>query len=692
MSAAGRRSDPMLPQPPATDRPNRSWMCGKLGASHSCYSGPNAAGRCPLRDVCRPQRTWQGKRRPFLVLATLLAIVTISIASFTTTGYSLIKPGELTTSHAQILAGSLDSERCATCHPSASGSLVNWFLTASTGVAEQGHANVDQTDRCLNCHHSLAKPDVARSAHNVTGQSRDLIRLASTSLRDPSKHSGPRTSINQDDIACGVCHQEHHGAGANLMLVSDAKCQSCHAASFNQFSIDHPDWAEWPYGNGGEIAFNHATHASKHFPASASRSIEASFRCNLCHEQTANNEITRTRSYERACATCHDEALKISSAEGIELVSLPMLPQNLAASQKDWPIRATGLIDGSVAPLTELLSRGDAVVSRAIGELPSREFAQLDVNNAKHRAAALAIASGSQSMLADIAGRGHEAIRQRAIDAGVHPDTLNEFLRSLPPQLIADTLADWFRASVNTVHEEIAESIPSPSDQVLAGDDLLAADASTDLLEVNDLLTIDPLLTEPLSLEAMAPTTSDDENHSKRFDAAKMLTSGGWYRDDLWLSIRYRGVSHSDATLRATIEMLACLSPEDPVRVRMLAAVAIQSCIQCHPTAVDAKPQWTATALVGRRDSFTRFSHGPHVNIASLADCTQCHRVGSPQATRSDTPQVNLAGFKSDSGIVSDFEPLNRSLCVGCHTTQAAGDACTTCHRYHVQFSHDEKP
>ena len=33
---------------------------------------------------------------------------------------------------------------------------------------------------------------------------------------------------------------------------------------------------------------------------------------------------------------------------------------------------------------------------------------------------------------------------------------------------------------------------------------------------------------------------------------------------------------------------------------------------------------------------------------------------------------------------VSDFEPLPRQSCAACHHVNAAGDGCTTCHRYHI--------
>ncbi|MCG8653837.1 MAG: hypothetical protein MI861_28620, partial [Pirellulales bacterium] len=79
---------------------------------------------------------------------------------------------------------------------------------------------------------------------------------------------------------------------------------------------------------------------------------------------------------------------------------------------------------------------------------------------------------------------------------------------------------------------------------------------------------------------------------------------------------------------------------------------------------------------VGRQGLFTKFSHAPHLNVAQLADCTHCHRVRSPQAEVA----VNVASLV-------EFEPLGRNSCASCHTRRAAGDACTKCHRYHIDYS-----
>ncbi len=718
-----RRTDRELPQPPARDRPNRPWLCGQLGSEHACDIGPNAHGQCPLRHVCKPTRTWHAKRRPWLAASFAVALVLVVIVLAYPVNPIWIKPGELSTPHAQILSTAMESQRCETCHPSVSVSSLSWFFSAG-----DAHDGIDQTERCLKCHHSLAPSSLARSAHNVPEATRNLIRLASSAIPPAKAAFSPATPHGkQDDLACGVCHQEHHGPDANLKLVSDARCQTCHSTTFDRFSTNHPGWDSWPYGNGGEIGFDHSKHLNKHFPASTVGGSAVEFRCDACHSQNTQNEITRTESYESACAACHDESLKIASGEGIELVSLPMLPAELANQEKGWPSRATGFLDGGLSPLAELLLRSDPSVASAIEAFPARDFSQADVSSSVHRGAATGIAKGTKSLLVDIASNGQTAIARRAQDAGIHSVTLDEFLRSLPPQLVSDTLGLWFsdpKASDTFGGFDSQEVIGSPSDQLRnTSDSLLSVDAllDGDSLDGDLLSGEDDLLgggSDLLSNDVLS-NSSDLHVEKKRmpdgrFDASLMMPAGGWYRDDVRMAIRYRGVSHADATLRATIEMVSQVPTGDPVRDRILALTAIQSCVECHPSSVSSQPTWVSKPRVGRTDLFTKFSHGPHLNIAALADCKQCHTIasGEPASERSgnSVPMAKRGGAKNgrlevlavshsiasgtplltksvESSIEPhrDFERLDKESCVGCHTPHASNDSCTTCHRYHIR-------
>jgi hypothetical protein len=116
-----------------------------------------------------------------------------------------------------------------------------------------------------------------------------------------------------------MCHQEHHGATHDLTYMSDAACQACHQEQFHSFATDHPEFDRWPNERRTRIAFDHASHQAKHFPAE-----KEAFACTLCHQQAASG-FQETLGYGASCAKCHDSDLATSWETGIPFVSLPML-------------------------------------------------------------------------------------------------------------------------------------------------------------------------------------------------------------------------------------------------------------------------------------------------------------------------------------------------------------------------------
>ncbi len=405
-----RRDDINIPDPPANDRPGDHWMCGRRGDQSPCSQGPDRRGSCPLADVCRPRRTWAGRRRQ--ITWTLLAVVALGMLIASRRNYSstFYQPGKLSTPHAQILAGTVTRARCAACHPGASTSPTSWF--DPTG---EGHQSISQTDRCLDCHHTTIDPSRAKLAHNlpqrVRERIRDQVRLAST--RPASWHDSlPGPAVDQNNIECSACHREHRGKTASLVELSDAQCQTCHADRFGSFATSHPDWDRWPYGRGDAIAFNHRTHMNKHFPAASRDGTAISFDCRSCHRATEQGEVARSPGYESACQTCHDEALRLEAAQGFDLLALPTLPPEAARAAGNWPEAATGFADGQITPLLQLLLRGDEKFAKAVGDLPGRDFSRLDVDQPEQLAAATDIAVAHRQILAAITDRGHTSILQ----------------------------------------------------------------------------------------------------------------------------------------------------------------------------------------------------------------------------------------------------------------------------------------
>lgn len=701
-------------------------MCGRAGDSN-CSRGPSAKGICPLAEACHPTATWHGRRKKFVALVLLVFAVTIGVATNRRFAPAVLKPGELSTPHAQILSGTMTSARCASCHPSSS--TEGQFFEADT----DGHRGVTQSDRCLDCHHTTMGRQNAMFAHNLPAAARAELRIASAArANDSSWHDLlPAASVNQNDVECAACHREHRGANGNLLAITDSQCQTCHQDRFGSFASAHPEWDRWPYGRGGDIAFNHASHANKHFPASKVAGRAMPFQCVNCHQRTAENEIVRSASYEIACGSCHDEALQLQAAEGIELLALPTIPESAAGAIGDWPESATGFYDGVISPFAELLFRTDSETSMALRRT-GHDFGTMEMQD--DAPDAIQVAMAHRRLLREVDQLGQAALSDRLLAAGVTPNVSEDFLRALSPQLISDASIHWFggaSASPKQAGRTRSKSVRvaafgpesrrtlrlasgrdddlllqgKPDDRStnsagnddLLNNDLLSDDLLSDDLLSDDLLSDDETLDEddllgssllgapgdPLDSDvsdvdplAFAPSHREDER-SEPFDASKMLPRGGWFRDDLRMAIRYRATGHDDPVLRATVEMVGQLSLTDPVRKRLMSTPAVAACVVCHP-AVESRNSWRSAPLVGRPGDFTKFAHGPHLNIAGLGDCRHCHEVESGQSVAKPPGSVGTI----------DFAPLTRQACAACHTPHAAGDACVKCHRYHI----DQRP
>lgn len=673
-----RREDFTLPDPPAIDRPGDRWECG-VGGSSPCSRGPDANGRCPLSDSCHPRRTWHGRRKQLSLLTSLAVVLLVFVVAYSKREAEVFKPGDLATPHAQILAGTLASERCAACHGEAAESPLQWMWSS-----DSDHPPLTQSDRCLDCHHRTMDRSTAMFAHNLPRQTREAIRLASTKdvHAAQEEHSSwnqwlPGPAVDQDNVACGACHREHHGATGDLLNVSDSQCQTCHSRRFGSFATSHPNWGRWPYGRGGDISFDHASHAGKHYPATIHDGAAAKFQCSDCHPRGSDGELMRSTSFEHACAGCHEAPLALETIAGVELLSLPSLETESAERIPEWPSAATGFYDGKVAPLADLLIRGDESVAAALREIPQQDFSRIAIEDHPSVQAAETIAVAHERLLKEIATGGQSVLVDRTLRMGVKRDTVLSLVRTISPQLVQEASKRWFRSDESSDNVSSDSSLPTPgvdpskSDRLdgdlLDGDDLLG----------ESLLGSDPLAGDPLAEPLRLDADEIGGDLSPSFDVDQMLPAGGWYVDDERLSIRYRGSGHDDPVLKSVVEMISQLPPADRSRQALLQTPAVAACVECHPGAVSVRPTWVSRPLVGRRDQLTKYSHRSHLNVAQLSDCRHCHRIESANATN-----VRLVGAAK---MMREFAPLSKQACVACHVPKAAGDNCTTCHRYHVR-------
>lgn len=631
-----RNDDLALPDPPNTDRPAERFKCGRLGEPGACTHGPSGKGTCPFRSTespdqaCRPTRTWVGKRR-------LLATASVAILVAVLIGVGVLsdptwwaKPGELSSAHAQLLANlasqgesGMQNQSCSTCHSTSSLDSVGNVLTKPSS-----HGSTDLTNKCVDCHHATTPPAVARMAHNLSPIDRAEIRSGSVSTSNGlSLVALLGSSVDQESISCSVCHREHQGSLADLTAMADSQCQSCHAVQFDSFAGNHPEFAMYPSPKRSAVAFDHSSHYQKHFPEStatlSSGELSKLHDCKSCHGIDATGDTVLRVDYD-TCAKCHDESIQVATAS-VNWFALPTVPEEVFASDQRaaWPDAATGWFDGRLSPLMQLMLRSDGVTDNQLQRLRGGDLSGLDGENIDDLKLGRDVAARMAAVLRDVASEGQVAIQRRLTTAGISDDVIGRLLSELSPQLIDSATGTWFSSSSE-----------SP----------------------------------------------------KRFDSAGKLVMGGWYRDDLTMSLSYRGRGHQDDVIRGLVELCASLPRDDVIAKQLRESVEVKSCTQCHMNASHIVGAWHTGTRTANEDSLapsrglTKFHHGPHLTSKQGGGCIDCHRL----ETTSDL-QVQLASVASDRDRQTShgFANIHKADCVSCHNPSAASDSCVTCHDYH---------
>lgn len=644
------------------ERPNQPWVCGLMEAGHACAVGPTAAGGCPalgdcapVRDGdrwqcnrsalrggecdegptpdggcgrvlrCHPVRSLRSKRGRFVAACTVFAAGALAIMLSSDWRDAAIAPGPLSQQHAQLLARGSAAANCAACHSAAERSVGGWV--AATVV---GHGSgPTQSELCMKCHDKTISPEFALAAHNVPAE---LLHKISQSRGGATAAAG--------ELACATCHREHHGAAFNLTALNNAACQACHQERYHSFASDHPDFGAWPYERRTRIAFNHASHQGKHF---AER--KQTFDCRSCHVEDGSRAVQLTASYEAACATCHDDKIATSVAKGVPMLVVPTLDvEALKAAGHDigaWPAAATGDFDGRLPPAMKLLVSADASAAKAMTVLGADfEFLDVDPDDENQLAACADLAKAIKELLADVSKRGPVAVRER----------LNAVLGREVSEVQVESLIAGL--SVDTVRGAVAAWWPE-----------LASESNT------------------------------WAGNSKLVGTGNVPygPAGDWSRDDTRLSIRYQPVAHADPVLASWLAMLAETPGMEsrPLELAMFKELskptAAGLCASCHSVEENGSGKiainWQTLPLSRKRPlrGFTRFSHGPHLLLPQLSDCTECHAVNASAATA-----TSYAGWNPHT-FVSEFQPMSKRQCAECHTATAAGDACQSCHNYHVE-------
>jgi predicted CXXCH cytochrome family protein len=639
-------------------RPQQAWQCGLADEGPPCPLGPDGSGRCPGAGACRPVRDgerWKCNRStlrggpcddgpgpdgacsvvyqctPVRSLRTRrgrfvagVAVAAIGAACMALSGpwrNEVIWPGRLSVHHAQLLEGQGATLRCAQCHAAADESAGEWWTRFTNGQTSDSR----QSMLCVNCHGKTVEPQLAMAAHGV-GVERLLG--SKTEGANPSARLDDRLRDPSEPIACAACHREHQGANHNLVAMRNDACQACHRQQFDSFADDHPDFGAWPYERRTRIAFDHASHQGKHFPAE-----KREFSCAACHQPDATGERQLTASYAASCAECHDTGIDASLAEGLPLLSLPTIDVDALAEAGErvdaWPAAATGDFEGMLSMPAALLLAADPRLADVVAAFgPRLNLYDVDPDDGKQLDAVADLGGAIRSLVEELSDHGATTIGHR-LELVLGRELARAEVEALSRRLTTETLAafrdQFFKAAGTTA----SESGPSPA-------------------------------------------------------------GNSWVNDARTLSLRYLPAGHADPWMRAWLDVAAeaasgpYASIAEPLLGAAMKPTAPGQCGSCHSVERDAAGkltiQWRPFDSKTAPRELTRFDHGPHLIQPQMGDCASCHRIRSG---------VETAGYSGDDPhqFVSGFEPISKAACVACHTASAAGDGCTQCHNYHITQS-----
>ena len=661
------------------ERPNQLWLCGLDCEAEPCTLGPLARGRCPgssachpvregdrwrcnrstLRGgpcdegpspsgeccqkyVCTPVRSLRARRGRFVCASFLSALGLLCITMSSNWRNQVLLPGDLTSHHAPILERSTQTEKCANCHAAGNQTFVEWLQHAT----DESLSTPSQTELCLECHAKQIPREWATAAHSIATEKLQLISA--------TDQYGPRRVDPLQPLACATCHREHHGAEHLLSWMSDQACQACHQEQYHSFVDGHPEFKKWPTARRTRIAFDHVAHEAKHFPKE-----KQTYACNACHQQAIDGDFQRTLDYSSACSQCHDRDMHASWEKGIPVFSLPML--EIAALEDagfdigQWPEEASDEFDGALPPITKFLLMAEPETLIALETLGSDfDFFDVDPDDEEQLRAASIVVVATKRLLYQIIQNGQSEIGTRVnvvLGRNVLPHELTALAAHLPPETMAVVLEQWLT--------NLPAEFSNEEDQ----------------------------------LTQKEPTLS--ENEPTREYSQKLVSSGGWFRDDLSLAIRYQPSGHDDPWLATWIDVIAEATgrPQgktvEPLLKQLMKPTAVGQCGSCH--SLDRQPDgrllvhWYAKQAAHPTAEFTKFSHRPHLLQTELADCKYCHQANSEAKVMESYTEFSPQNF------VQGFRAITKSQCTDCHHSQSAGQSCSQCHNYHVHGTSTER-
>jgi hypothetical protein len=632
----------------------------------------------------------------------------------------VLSPGPLTGAHSDL--------QCATCHTVYDRGLTGWIGTALTGDGS------DDSSACIGCHEIGSNPLGPHS------QDPQTLQALSERLEVRASYQTPRllltgggslfdTSDTGSKVACDACHREHRGHDAMLTSIDNHTCQSCHALYFSSFADGHPELVRYPSDRRTHIIFDHSRHITRHFAEARVAAGKPPAACGDCHEPDLFGRQMLVQRFDDTCADCHrgqiDGSDRLAGTTAIPVLAVPGIDLSVLEgrgfSVGEWPWYA----EDELTPFMTLLLAGDRQTRRDLRVTASLDLLDLDDADHEQLAAVTRVAWSVKQLLFDVMVEGAPALRARLeATTGQRLDKaeLADLIGALPRDVVGAAQEEWFpellqevtrlregrlmvipeapseaQTGPQVIPEEVAdqpELQPGEDDDLLIDDDELLAGDDDDLLidddELlagdDDLLAADP---DDLLIDDAAGAPAEEPEplvELPAVDPERWAALGGWYRQDL--TLYYRPLGHADRFMQTWLDVLAATAGtrHEAIARPLLSALtdrlAPGACGKCHSIdhQVDGPMQinWQPTRISDAETRFTTFSHATHFSLFDRDGCISCHVV--------DHQADYLSAFKDQdpTSYAPGFKGIQKQLCAGCHVPDVAGDACTTCHSYHV--------
>ena len=503
-------------------------------------------GRCvPLKNA------WHSRYSLALNLAVLTA-GGLLVSMVLSNRHTFFAPGELSGGHRQILAGTLGAARCGQCHPAA-------------------HAmapSVTQDQLCLNCHQVHLANAHHGLAHDLSREQIERVRWE-RSCQGAGHPSPPPTEHEETRTTCAQCHREHHGDTQSLKLLTDARCQACHQQRFASFTNGHPEFNHYPRSRAKHIAFDHQSHAAKHF-AQRGRTWE----CQSCHQLSDGpaSQILRSVDFDQACGQCHAQPLDAALQDGWVVLQLPSLKAaDVARGEEhlvDWPIDARYGYDGPITWPMRLLLAAEPDVARALTLLPEADLSAIQEDDLSRQTAARIVAAALRRLTKETANQGQVAWQRRLNELlsqvqdrpanAAEQRLIDAMLTDLPPDLFKHMESRWFADAGDIVQHSPARLLARPAAwQESLLDDGLEEEAND---SIEDLLRMP---SKPGSVGSHARSVVDPpvgSSTSEVVDGRSITTAGqlgawrSWYIDSRLYALRYLPRGHADPVLASWLQ------------------------------------------------------------------------------------------------------------------------------------------